>query len=290
VGIQRTLRIPDDGGEYPLPPSLGRLPVRPAASYPALVPDAVHEPDQYLVVIHRQDAAWIQFDGLRTDPRALGIAVGGVDAITGEPWTGRLQASPQNYVVVPYQPWLDGLKVRTGVVRQFVAVRLHGGESVEHQLTGRDRGGITLTSFLPRPGTIDADKMPRKPVGRTRELGVGAGGLIAQRIYPDPLGLEIWELSPSRVVHVHLVDADEFTRASGEAVPPSPVDADTYSRFGLPWFEVYDSARGALAATPALATIKSVDEIAGTLRPSSKPKAARPKNVRPIPPRSRRQR
>jgi hypothetical protein len=182
--------------------------------------------------------------------------------------------------------------VETGVVRQFVAVRLESGESVEHQLTGRDRGGITLTSFRPRPGTIDADAVTRKPGGPTRELGLGAGGRITQRIYPDPLGVQTWEHSPDRVLHVHLIDADQFTRATGESVPPSPVDAETYSRFGLPWFEVYDSARGALPSTPALSTIQSVDEIAGTPRPPSQPKAKapRPQNVRPIPPRSRRRR
>jgi len=293
VGIQRTLRVPDDGGEYPLPPSLGRLPVRSAAEYPALVRHAAREPDHFLVPIHLQDAAWIQFDGLRTDPRAVGIAVGTVDAITGQPWSGGLQASPQNYLVVPYQPWLDGFKVRKGVVRQFVAVRLHGGESVEHQLTGRDEGGITLASFLPKPGMLGENAAPRKPARQTRELGVGAGGRIGQRLYPDPFGPRTWERAPDRVIHVHLIDAGEFTRVTGEPVPRSPTDADTYSRFGLPWFEVYDSARGELPATANLSTIKSVDEIdspSATSRPAAEPKKLLPKNVRPIPPRSRRTR
>jgi hypothetical protein len=66
------------------------------------------------------------------------------------------------------------------------------------------------------------------------------------------------------------------------------VDAETYSRYGLPWFEVYDSARGELPATSVLASIKSVDELAGKARPSNEPKAK--KQVRPIPPRSRRKR
>ena len=43
---------------------------------------------------------------------------------------------PQNYVVVPGQPWLDGYCVEKGIIRQFVAMPLGQGYSVEEQLTG----------------------------------------------------------------------------------------------------------------------------------------------------------
>jgi hypothetical protein len=52
------------------------------------------------------------------------------DAVTGDPWSRDLQADPQNYLVLPEQPWLDGFAVRKGVIRQFVAMPL-GGEIVE---------------------------------------------------------------------------------------------------------------------------------------------------------------
>jgi hypothetical protein len=35
VQLQRTLRVPDDDREYPLPPGLGRFPMRPLADYAA---------------------------------------------------------------------------------------------------------------------------------------------------------------------------------------------------------------------------------------------------------------
>ncbi|MEP7292304.1 MAG: hypothetical protein ABI835_11000, partial [Chloroflexota bacterium] len=38
LNFQRTLRIPDDGKTYPLPPGLGNFPVRKVADYKERVP------------------------------------------------------------------------------------------------------------------------------------------------------------------------------------------------------------------------------------------------------------
>ena len=38
VSFERTLRIPDDGRDYPLPPSVGQFPVRRVADYADRVP------------------------------------------------------------------------------------------------------------------------------------------------------------------------------------------------------------------------------------------------------------
>ena len=43
VDFLRTLRIPDDGKTYPLPPGLGRFPVRRVDDYAARVPTAWRE-------------------------------------------------------------------------------------------------------------------------------------------------------------------------------------------------------------------------------------------------------
>jgi hypothetical protein len=40
VSSQRTLRIPDDGNTYPLPPGLGRFPLRRVADHAGSVPAA----------------------------------------------------------------------------------------------------------------------------------------------------------------------------------------------------------------------------------------------------------
>lgn len=285
IGVQRTLRVPNDGGDYPLPPALGRLLVRLAADYPTCVPQAWQGGLHFLIAIHLQDAAWLQFNARHTDPRALAISAGAVNALTGHPWHAAIEASPQNYVVVPHQPWLDGFTVQSGVVRQFVAVPLRGGGSVEEQVTGETEGGITIAVFEPKAGALEGESSPPRASARARDLGLGAGGRITQRVYPDPYGADVWSSTPAVVIHLHLIEAEEFARLTGERVPLSPVDTETHTGHGLPWFELYDSARGELPATPELSGVKSLDEVEN--EPQN---GARPQNVRPIPPRSRRKR
>lgn len=290
VGIQRTLRIPDDGGTYPLPPALGRLPVRSTTQYRA-IPEEWRDGTHFLVPMHHQEAAWLQFHAQRSEPRAVKIGVGNVDALTGLEWNDVLRASPQNYIVCPYQPWVDGFKVAPAVVRQFVAVPLHAGLTVEHQLTGHDASGVSIACFAPKAEVLAHREPPHRDPNRNRELGFGAGGRIKQRIYPDPLGFETWESTPRRVIRLHLIEVNEYSEITGEPVPPSPLDANTYSRFGLPWFEVYDAARGDIPVTSSLSQIKSVDDLTGGVDAASERDSGAalvPHHIRPIPPRSRR--
>lgn len=84
---------------------------------------------------------WINFHS--SDPFAIKIYVGGVNAVSGEPAreTGatlirrmKLLEQKQNiqdYVVAPSQLWLDGIASSDGTVRQFVAMPLGSGYSVE---------------------------------------------------------------------------------------------------------------------------------------------------------------
>ncbi|KIW90985.1 uncharacterized protein Z519_08768 [Cladophialophora bantiana CBS 173.52] len=51
----------------------------------------------------------------------------------------------QVYVVVPGQNWLDGICVAPRVVRQFVAMPLGSGYTVEGQKTGKEKhGGLRI--------------------------------------------------------------------------------------------------------------------------------------------------
>ena len=45
------------------------------------------------------------------------IAAGKINAVSGEAWTAELHSEPQDYVVVPGQPWLDGFSVGEGPLR-----------------------------------------------------------------------------------------------------------------------------------------------------------------------------
>ena len=75
------------------------------------------------------------------------VATGKICAIMGDQWVRHLNTDPQDYVVLPDQPWIDGYCVETGVIRQFVAMPLGTGYTVEEQLTCGWRIRRNPTSF-----------------------------------------------------------------------------------------------------------------------------------------------
>ncbi|MEU1281897.1 hypothetical protein [Streptomyces sp. NPDC005805] len=146
VRFIRTLRLPETG-THPLPPGLGDFPLRRVEDHPDTVPPAMRERGGVFLPMYLREAMWLSFAGTR-EPTALQVGVGKVCAVSGKPWSGRLARDPQNYVVTPRQPWLDGINSGTGTVRQFVAVPLGLGATVEGQVTGEETwGGVQLQGF-----------------------------------------------------------------------------------------------------------------------------------------------
>jgi hypothetical protein len=144
------LRIPDDGKTYPLPPGLGHFPVRVIDRADTRVPQHMRERGGFLIPMYQREALWIYFYG---ETSAVQVAVGGVNAVTGRPWRERLSARPQNYVVAPSQPWLDGINAGKGYIRQFVAMPLGKGYTVEEQVTARPSSAGCSFVLCPRsPG------------------------------------------------------------------------------------------------------------------------------------------
>jgi hypothetical protein len=259
VSFQRTLRIPDDDGVYPLPPGLGRLPLRRLRGLGIALP------------LYRREAMWISFGGAWWRPSAVKIAVGGVNVISGEPLDAQIRPGRQDYVVCPDQPWLDGINAGDGFIRQFVAVPLGDGLTVEGQLTGAEhRGGLQIVVIEPRPGLFPDE--PPRPATRwlaseaapscPSPMGLGAGGRMRQEIVPDAYGWETWD--PARVgrAEAHLLTSADWRALTGEEPPPTPIDARTYPEAGLPWFDLY-SERGDLPASERLAGVRSVDDLEG---------------------------
>ena len=71
-------------------------------------------------------------------------------------WSLHLNRDPQDYMVLPEQPWLDGYCVEKGVIRQFVAMPLGEGYSGEEQITGAaEHGGRAHLNL--RQGTLNPE-------------------------------------------------------------------------------------------------------------------------------------
>ncbi|WP_434095476.1 hypothetical protein [Streptomyces goshikiensis] len=154
VRFIRTLRLPESG-THALPPNLGEFPLRRVEDYPDTVPGEWLAKGGVMLPVYLREAMWLSFGGTR-EPAALQVGVGKVCAVSGERWSGRLARDPQNYVVLPRQPWLDGINSGDGTVRQFVAVPLGLGATVEGQVTGEETtGGVQLQAFPLGPQALE---------------------------------------------------------------------------------------------------------------------------------------
>jgi hypothetical protein len=278
ITFQRTLRIPDDGRSHPLPPGLGAFPIRRVDDFASRVPAEWRERGGVMIPMYQREAMWLSFGGSR--PSALKVGVGKVCAISGERWSPGLSGSPQRYVVTGTQPWLDGIATGKGTIRQFVAMPLGMGYTVEGQVTGEERfGGIQLEAFAPKPGRIappvldgmcsPCSPAPCKSLGapagapRARAgtaMGLAAGGRMKQKVYPDPYGMDVWDTSIGARCYVHIVSSEAWREITGEEPPATPVTAQTYAQHGYPWFELYDEHQPALEGSSTLASVMSVAE------------------------------
>ena len=102
ITFQRTLRIPDDGNTYPLPPGLGQFPIRKVEDYADRVPQEWREKGGVFIPMYQREALWMSFHSPQLV--AVKVGVGKIDALSGRRWNEGLTKRPQNYLVCPDQP------------------------------------------------------------------------------------------------------------------------------------------------------------------------------------------
>jgi hypothetical protein len=304
VTFHRTLRIPDDGRKYPLPASLGQFPLRALDDFAGTAPAGWLERGGVMMPMYQSEALWLGFSS-SSYPFALKVAAGKFNAVSGDAWTPHLQADPQNYLVLPEQPWLDGFSVGKGIIRQFVAMPLGAGYSVEEQLTGKaDIGGMQLQVYphsaeayfrdevaaaIPRSLRELADRFFPKSYLRERVLyaaaspcmaicaealgeesmGLGAGGTMRQEIYDDRHEFADWDQTQTRRCFVHLCNSLAWRQITGTNPPHPPLTSKEYQRARVPWFDYYRDDLQPLPGSPQLAGVKSIAQLG--LEKNSKP-------------------
>jgi hypothetical protein len=278
IEFQRTLRIPDDGRDYPLPPGLGRFALAHVDDHAENVPAKWRRHGGVLLPMFQSEAMWLNFHASRGGgsayPFAIKIATGKINAINGEPWKEGLEEDPQGHAVAPEQPWIDGYCVERGKVRQFVAMPLGEGYTAEEQLTGQaEHGGIQIEVFPMKRSRYEKLRRPKRArhsdvcmmcCESPREMGLAPGGTMRQEIYDDPYGIEAWDLNHRSRCFVHIANAMVWSAITGQAPPQPPPTADEYTRAGLPWFEYYGTGQQVLNGANALAGMQSVMDFAKT--------------------------
>jgi hypothetical protein len=297
VTLHRTLRIPDDGSHYGLPPSLGHFPLRDIDSVPAdRVPEHWPRRGGVVMPMWQAEAMWISFSSRHGYPFAVKIAAGKVNAVNGKPWKEALDHQDQDFVQVPRQPWIDGFCVSKGVIKQFVAMPLGAGYSVEEQVTGKaEHGGVQILVYplsgdawnrklkerrrysrSPLFGSGDWYESSHQPVAMASfsaspilrskslmaasvDMGLGAGGRMKQEIHASEIAAGDWSADSSKCF-VAIANSLTWRHVTGDVPPhPAPTAAD-YAKKGLPWFEYYGDGP-ALGGAENLAHVKSVKEV-----------------------------
>ena len=273
IEFQRTLRIPDDDHDYPLPPGLGRFPLRHVDDFAQNVAPRWLEHGGVMLPMYQSEALWVMFSG--NYPFAVRVATGKIDAVTGKTLRSGLERDPQNYLVLPEQPWLDGYCVERGVIRQFVAMPLGAGYTAEEQITGTaEHGGLQLVVYPMKAEAYERTRVrlrewtlgsvPMSPMSLSEAapaMGLAPGGRMRQEIFDDPFALADWDLEHSSRCFVHIANSLVWRQITGEQPPTVPPTASEYARAGLPWFDYYAEGLSAVPGSKILDKLKSVAQL-----------------------------
>ncbi|KAK0106277.1 hypothetical protein ONS96_003917 [Cadophora gregata f. sp. sojae] len=148
ISFHRTVRVPDSGSSYGLPPDHDPFPLYSVRKFEETLPADVVAKGGCFLPIYQREAMWMYFEA--SHPFAVKVCVGGINAVSGEPVKENIGTiirqktklsqgkSIQDYVVAGPQRWLDGVATHDGSVRQFVATPMGSGYSVEAQMTGTE--------------------------------------------------------------------------------------------------------------------------------------------------------
>ncbi len=308
INFQRTLRIPDDGRNYPLPPGLGRFFLRHVDDFADSVPSSWITHGGVMFPMYQAEAMWLSFDSPTGYPFAVRIAAGKICAVSGDHWSDGLQDTDlnnqQNYVVVPGQRWLDGFAVEKNVVRQFVAMPLGEGYSAEEQLTGAaEHGGLQLQVFpMKRDEYVQRFEVERTekestilfqtapgaelfgPSSGLGKMGLAPGGQMTQSVNRSQYPLDVWDTEHTSRCFVHILNSEDWQAVTGSPPPQQPLSAKTYTDAGYPWYELYDETHAPLPGGKRLSLLQSVSQLFETKTGTSLPEneSITPQNVKEL--------
>lgn len=278
LDLMRTLRIADDNTTHMLPPGLGRFPLRHVDDFATSVPETWLEHGGVFFPMYQSEAMWLSFssddlDGRATSyPFAIKVAAGKINAVTGETWTNDLHADPQDYMVSPTQPWLDGFCVEKDVIRQFVAMPLGSGYTAEEQLSGAaEHGGLQIVvcamkrdvferryPVRPSPLLMDFQEDFCHTAAVSMDMGLAAGGKMRQEIYEDPFDINDWDVDHASRCFIHITNSLVWRSITSEDPPTTPPTAREYTEAGFPWFDYYADGEKHLEGSKLLQGLKSV--------------------------------
>ncbi|KAI0832186.1 hypothetical protein F5Y06DRAFT_307499 [Hypoxylon sp. FL0890] len=310
ISFQRTIRVSDYVDRCDLPPDIGTFPLFKVRDYAQRLPPEMAAKGGLFFPMHQKEAMWIKLSA--DAPFMIKIYAGGVNVSSGEHHAEGVEArrrrvelrnagnSLQDYVVVPDQYWLDGITVSPRVARQFVAMPMNQGYSVEAQLTGKE---LTAPPCLQEyEETIPFRCSPNNSIDNLKKLLEDLTGMPADMqllgssgptLSRDEFHCEtdtglnliqiqgstvhmFWRLNDGKVVirptiseeiaskGVRMLNGAAFRRVTGRELPPSPIEASTYVDKGLPFLAMYEEPSAVAGDFDVIGRVNKIDQSRGT--------------------------
>lgn len=193
ISLSRTLRVPDNGTSFGTPVLFSPIPIFQVDHYKSRLPPGISSKGGIFIPLHQREALALKFDVKGKENTSSLFAIkclsGTVNVVSGEvagaetPYSS--EARSQGHIIVPEQLRLDGFAHTNEAVRQFVAMSLGSGHSVEAQRTGKEVfGGMQLLVAPPFRGSGSfggrlADSTPAKDsVPDGADITVGGTAII----------------------------------------------------------------------------------------------------------------
>jgi hypothetical protein len=162
--------------------------------------------------------------------------------------------------MIVYDP-LPGQKlVHATRPHEFIQGGGWGGAAEIYSCFGGTKSGLLSASSMRTRGLADS----------VQAMGLGRGGEIRQKVYPDPHGLEVWSKMPTAVELLYIVSSVDFRQITGYDAPPTPVTHEKYQMLGLPWFGLHDQGIGDSKGSDIFEKLKPVGK--GKAGPKEGPK------------------
>ena len=283
VSLERTVRVPDDGKTYPLPPSLGSFPAKRLKVSMRCRDEnrCPHDNEAWLVPMLQSEAMWINFESRRGYPFRIRILAGRIDAVSGETVAlehdgtppDEFPEQPQGFVEIPIQQWLDGFRIAPGIVRQLVAEPLGKGRTAEEQLSDEPAIGglwIGVRAYRAEPWEQIQTQLKRdiekgivfdlmSQMDSKDSMGLAPGGAIVQQILKPVLETGDFQ-NRTEWFRIDLVSSLGWVERTGRVPPQAPPDADVYTALGLPWFTYWDRENAALAGDSPFSALRTLAE------------------------------
>lgn len=116
----------------------------------------------------------------------------------------------------------------------------------------------TLHMVLRLRGGGGGDRPRNVPEGM--EMGIAARGMIEQTIIEDD-GENKFDATQTKVFNVQVLNSLHYQHVTGEEPPFSYVSADMYTRYGYPFYKVYEEPSEVAGNFAGVQSVNEIDEM-----------------------------